>query len=93
MCMMQMTEMKPIEVEGKQRLTFIAPSRGLIGFRSASFVAHYTSFEPFLTCQKFEPSISSEQLIAVESALILSVWEKHEFALCKHLQEHHNTYN
>ncbi len=32
--MMQLLEMKPIEVEGKQRLTFIAPSRGLIGFRS-----------------------------------------------------------
>ena len=31
---MQLTEMKPIEVEGKQRLTFVAPSRGLIGFRS-----------------------------------------------------------
>lgn len=31
---MQLLEMKPIEVEGKQRLTFIAPSRGLIGFRS-----------------------------------------------------------
>ncbi|KAL3154804.1 hypothetical protein ABBQ38_011348 [Trebouxia sp. C0009 RCD-2024] len=30
----EMTEMKPIEVAGKQRLTFIAPSRGLIGFRS-----------------------------------------------------------
>ncbi len=32
--MMQLLEMKPIEVEGKQRLTFVAPSRGLIGFRS-----------------------------------------------------------
>jgi len=31
---MQLVEMKPIEVEGKQRLTFVAPSRGLIGFRS-----------------------------------------------------------
>lgn len=30
----ELTEMKPIEVEGKQRLTFVAPSRGLIGFRS-----------------------------------------------------------
>ena len=27
--------MVPLEVEGKQRLTFDAPSRGLIGFRSA----------------------------------------------------------
>ena len=33
---MQLVEMKPVEVEGKQRLTFIAPSRGLIGFRSRS---------------------------------------------------------
>ncbi|KAA6417376.1 MAG: elongation factor family [Trebouxia sp. A1-2] len=30
----ELLEMKPIEVEGKQRLTFVAPSRGLIGFRS-----------------------------------------------------------
>lgn len=42
----QMVEMKPIEVEGKQRLTFIAPSRGLIGFRSASLMAHFSSTQP-----------------------------------------------
>lgn len=30
-----MTEMVPLEVDGKQRLTFDVPSRGLIGFRSA----------------------------------------------------------
>ncbi|KAL6785388.1 EFG7 [Auxenochlorella protothecoides x Auxenochlorella symbiontica] len=31
----EMTEMVPLEVDGKQRLTFDVPSRGLIGFRSA----------------------------------------------------------
>lgn len=30
-----MTAMEPLDVEGKQRVTFIVPSRGLIGFRSA----------------------------------------------------------
>lgn len=30
-----MTDMVPLDVEGKQRLTFMVPSRGLIGFRSA----------------------------------------------------------
>ena len=43
LCAVQMVEMKPIEVEGKQRLTFIAPSRGLIGFRSASFVVLFAT--------------------------------------------------
>ena len=33
--MLQLVEVKPVEIEGKQRLTFIAPSRGLIGFRLA----------------------------------------------------------
>ena len=31
----ELREMLPLEVEGKQRLVFEAPSRGLIGFRSA----------------------------------------------------------
>jgi len=31
----ELREMVPLEVEGKQRLVFQAPSRGLIGFRSA----------------------------------------------------------
>lgn len=43
LCVVQMVEMKPIEVEGKQRLTFIAPSRGLIGFRSASVSVRFSS--------------------------------------------------
>ena len=32
---MQLQEMLPLETEGKQRLVFECPSRGLIGFRSA----------------------------------------------------------
>lgn len=32
---MQLVEMQPLEHEGKQRLVFECPSRGLIGFRSA----------------------------------------------------------
>lgn len=32
---LQLVEMRPVEVEGKQQLTFTAPSRGLIGFRLA----------------------------------------------------------
>ena len=31
----ELLEMQPTEVSGKQRLVFEAPSRGLIGFRSA----------------------------------------------------------
>ena len=31
----QLTEMVPLETEGKQRLVFMCPSRGLIGFRAA----------------------------------------------------------
>ena len=32
---MQLTEMTSVEIEGKQKLVFLCPSRGLIGFRSA----------------------------------------------------------
>lgn len=33
--LLQLTEMTSVEIEGKQKLVFLCPSRGLIGFRSA----------------------------------------------------------
>ena len=76
-CLSQMTEMKPIEVEGKQRLTFIAPSRGLIGFR---YQYHH------LTASSWEPQQMSAALYTVVVMMIICAVQYIISAVYMHLR-------